>query len=281
MKLISHSDPNWLLKFRRINGALTYSQDLIKYQIPLWEKVLTQDDIISTCPKFSDIEESGRFRIAIQYLHSFPYIRPTERVKKVLWDKPFKADKIIFITAYKAFEKMLKNEGLNAVYIPMSIDVDKILKYKTKNIIDDRILYFGNVLHSKLALYNKLKVVCKSNGFELDTISTGKFNKSKNLSQEDVWSLASEYKYGIAVGRCAMELHALGVKTIIAGQKFGGLITNYAEYKQQLRTNMNGRYWTYSSDPLTCLENIEESQIFHSDIKKLNHVEIVAEEYKL
>ena len=121
MLTVSHTDQSWISAFRRMNGALTYSQDLVKYQIPNWEKVLGEDPLISTCPSLHVTDVTGRFKTVIQYLHSYPYTDPVGRVRRILNDKKFKCDKLIFITAYKELGKELFKDGLNAVYIAMSI----------------------------------------------------------------------------------------------------------------------------------------------------------------
>lgn len=268
-------------KFRRVNGALTYSQDLVKYQIPKWEKVLGDDCIISTCPRLNNVDVKGHYKYAIQYLHSYPYSGAVHRVGDILWGKKFKAETMIFITAYKAFETELKNAGFNAVYIPMAIDVQDIAQYRKRKQFNKKIIYFGNIVQNKLKWYNRIVNLCNTSGWQVDTISIGRFNKNQVLTRTKMLEQASKYKYGIAVGRCAQELHALDVRTIVAGHKFGGLITNDNEYRQQLATNMNGRICTYSSEISECLQNVQQSIIKTTDIKDLDHAQLVAQSYQL
>jgi hypothetical protein len=278
MKVIDHTDTKWLSKVRRINGALTYSQDIVKYQIPYWEKVLGENDIISTCPRFTDVDIEGEYRVAIQYLHSYPYYGAVDRISDIIWNKKFKAERMIFITAYKEFEKQLNEYGIQAVYIPMSIDVESVSEYIQPKIYDDRIIYFGNIVHNKLSVYNKIQKHCQMAGLKLDTINCSKFNNEVHLSRTEILRRLSEYKYGIGVGRCVQELYALNVKPVIAGHKFGGLVTSHLEYTEQLRTNLNGRICTYSDNIETCLKDVDKSQIFHSDIKQINHCNRVQED---
>lgn len=275
MHLIDHTDKTWQSKVRRINGAFTYSQDLVKHQIPFWQKTLGENDIISTCPKFSDVDINGQFNLAVQYLHSYPYHQAVDRTKFIIRNLPFNAKKTIFLSAYKAFAHELQLYGLNAQFCPMGIDAQEIQKYLHPKIHKDRIIYFGNVIQNKVNLFNKLRTVCNNQGLIFDYISNGRFNTTKEMTREEILKTISTYKYGIGVGRCAQELMALGVKTLIVGHKFGGLITNKEDYQTQLDTNMNGRITTFNRDVRHCLKHIDKAWRGYNDITKVNHSELL------
>lgn len=275
MIVLDHSEPNWLRRYQRTNGALTYSKDLIKYQIPNWEKVLGENDIISTCAKFSECTTRGNFNLAIQYLHSYPYIGALDRIRFLANHLPFKAKRLIFITAYKAFERELIGAGFRAVYIPMAIDVNTIQQYgENKKYDDHRIIYFGNIVQNKVGVFTKIKKECSRLGLTLDVISQSRFNNLTPIDQEAALECVSGYQYGIGVGRCAQEMMALGLKVVIAGQKFGGIMTNGGEYTKQLETNMNGRICTYSTIPSVCFQNVGRSITASNDISTTNHATI-------
>lgn len=275
MRLIDHTNQIWEQRIRRINGAYTYSVDLVKYQIPLWEKVLEEDDLISTCPKISEIGIKGKYNRIIQYLHSYPYYNSIQRAQMVRRSKDYSANKFIFISAYKEYVRNLNVGGFTAAFAPMAIDVKDIQSYQQPKMKEDRIIYFGNVIQNKVHLFNKIKRECQYLGLELDWMSNGRFNTDESLTREEILKLISTYKYGIAVGRCAQELMALGVKTMIAGHKFGGLITNESEYEQQLNTNMNGRIITHTSNIASALKNIDLSITKANDIRLMNHAELI------
>lgn len=271
MRLIDHTNEVWIKKVRRINGAFTYSKDLVKYQIPKWENVLDKNDLISTCPKISEVGVEGEYNTVIQYLHSFPYISAIYRVQLVHNCPRYKYKRMIFMSAYKAFANQINANGMRAIFVPMAIDVNEIKSYQQEKIYDDRIIYFGNVVQNKVGIFNKLKTICPQLGLEFDYISNDKFNDKQSLTREQILKKISQYKYGISVGRCAQEMMALDVKTIIAGQKFGGLITNEEEYQMQLDTNMNGRIVTHTENIGTAIKNIDKAITKANDITKENH----------
>lgn len=281
MKVLDHTDPEWSRRVTRINGALTYSKDLVKYQLPKWEDVLTEDDVISTCPKFSDSSLMGVYNVAVQYLHSYPYYGAVQHVERILWNKKFRCEKLIFVTAYKQFERELEAAGLNAVYVPMAIDTDALTQYKAEKTEENKIIYFGNIVHNKLRVYNHLKRYCQMAGYAVDLISHSLYNGVWTISREEALAKIATYKYGIGVGRCAQELMTLGVKTIVAGQKFGGIITSPEDYKEQLRTNINGRIVTHVDNMQTCIDDIEKSKCYSNNIGSLNHSLIVKDKFML
>lgn len=276
MYLLDHTEKYWVERVRRVNGSMTYSEDLVVHQVPMWKEKLLETDILSTCPKFSETDTPGKFTTAIQYLHSYPYNNPIAHVANIAHNLPFSTDKIIFLSAYRDFVHVLNNYShLKAIYVPMAIDVKKIQQHKQKIVHTDRIIYFGNVIQNKVNLFNIIRRMCADEGFEFDYISNNRLNATTDLTTEDAWKLISTYKYGIGVGRCAQEMMALGVKVLLLGHKFGGLITNDEEYQRQLATNMNGRIVTYDRDIRTCLRNIDKAIIQSNDIAEMNHSQLI------
>jgi len=241
MIVLDHTEKSWVARYKYMNGALSYSKDLVAHQIPKWGEVLGENDIISTCARFSECEIGGNYDTAIQYLHSYPYYSDVLRIANIAKALPFSCKRLIFVTAYKAFETKLLNAGFNAVYVPMAIDVDAIQQHAQPKIEDNSIIYFGNIVHNKVGLFNKIKRACNNLNIPFYYISHSKFNNSTDISREETLQMVSTYKYGIGVGRCAQEMMALGVKVMIAGVKLGGLITNEEDYEKQLETNMNAR----------------------------------------
>lgn len=272
MQVIDHTEPSWSKGL--ITGALTYSQDIIKHQLPIWSTVLGEGDLISTAPPLQVLNLQTKYNTIISYLHTWPLQYAVDRMLTNL--RNVRAKQIILISAYKPYVDELRSYGFKVVYIPMSIDVDAVRKYKQPKANHDRIIYFGNVTHHKTKLLKTLLEVSN----KIDVLSYGLLNNSLVVpSHEDALKLVSTYNYGIGVGRAALEMFALDVKQIIAGRMFGGLITNHKEFIQQQEINMNGRRCTYSSHITTCLRDIDKSLLPTSPI--INHVEEVSKYYKL
>lgn len=272
MYLFDHTTESWRQGSNAINGAVTYSIDIVKYQLPEWEKVLGPRDLLSTAPPPHTLKLPSNINNAIIYLHSWPV---NEDMMAFQTRFVFPAKNIIYITAYKPYCEVLRKNGHQAVYIPMSIDASNIQQYSTPK-TSVGFVYYGNITQVKQSTYRHIKRKCRDLRIKLDTISHNIYNGRK-LTQEEALSIVSSYKYGIGVGRCALEMHALGLKTIIAGRRFGGLITNEDEYTSQQEVNMNSRIVTYSDQIEKCLLNIDESIIKVSTIK--SHVNEVLKNY--
>lgn len=251
IEIFDHTYHKWRNDAAKANGAVTYSTDLTEYQIPKWKQHLPKDKdiIISTASRLSAIMRQDmrqdHYDIAIQYLHTYPYANSMKYIEDIVEGSPFKADKWIFITAYKTYEMLMNSrldDGYHAVHIPMSIDTHKLpnLSHSAK----DALLYFGNIYSSKNTAYEALETYCKRNGIWMDTISFGKFNGHQPVTQEEIWDIAKTYKYGAGVGRCALEMMGIGLKLIVCGAEFGGIMLNEQDWKAQHATNVNGRIIT-------------------------------------
>lgn len=276
MEIITHELPSWQIRKKRQNGAATYSQDIVKNTKSTWLELFGKDDsvILSTCPLFSDVPavalKSNHYRLAIQYLHSYPYQNPIEYIRNIIDKAPFQADRYVFLTAYEAYFSEINNwadqNNLPVVcwLIPMLIDTTQILQLDTPSEKTDekKIIYFGNLYKQKAVHYHQLRKVVQDQGFQIDVISNSRFNNDRKiLSQTEIWQIISRYKYGIGVGRCAMEMYALGLKVLISGAHFGGLCMNETDFDQQHKTNINGRIITFSRSIASCLNALEYSYI--------------------
>ncbi len=278
MIVFDHKFPEWRRRYNRLrheNGANTYSRDLVRHQIPHWQKWADNQNkrvILSTCPLLSRVNHKIKEAdIIVQYLHTYPYLEPLNVIRK--YCEKVKAKRIMFLTAYKAYEKLMTGSGFEAYFVPMTIDARLLPTMKPMR-HPDKILWFGRIDDSKKKVYRELSELC-ANRFEFDTIANSRFNRRK-ISQSEAWQIASNYKYGVGVGRCALEMYALGLKVLVAGVKVGGLVMNENDYQLQSETNFNGRYHTFSDDLEECLENLNNSRSFvKSDIRLVNHSGVV------
>lgn len=273
MRVIDHTEPKWSARYAskgRENGAATYSRDILKHHIPIWEKflALTSLDlnkvVISTCPLVSEIEGKlpADTQLVIQYLHTYDYADPFGIVKEVM--KRYPNTPVWFVTSYKAFAIQMELLGVTALWLPMMIDateINKTPKPTPDNRYKDRVIYFGNVTQPKYRTYHNIKNELMKAGWTVDTISNNLFNNQEPVkTQPAAWEILKDYQYGIGVGRCALEMYALGLQVIIAGAQFGGIIIDETDAEAQLKTNLNGRIVTFDRDFSACMRAIPMSQ---------------------
>lgn len=275
MYLFDHNTPSWRQMPHLINGAITYSEDIIKLQLDNWAQVLGADDLLSTAPPPTTFDFPSNVRTAIIYLHSWPL---EEDKKKFATRYETSAKQTIYISAYREYTEILREWGYKAVYIPMSIDVNNIQQYAQPK-TSPGFIYYGNVTNVKRPVLKLIRKTCEETGYIFDAISYNKFNRTQVLTREEALSIVSTYQYGIGVGRCALEMFALGLKVIIAGRSIGGLIMNEADYKWQEEVNMNGRVYTYTNDIKECLARIDKSIIRLGTVR--NHAIEVLNIYRL
>lgn len=270
MIVFDHNDARWRSRYRRTNGAETYSKDIVRYQLSNWQGVLGPHDAISTCPRLSNVNLKGsEYGTVIQYLHSYPYQNALARVERIR--SSVRCRRLIFITAYKAFAKLINVRGFEARFVPMAIDVSEVRRHKTsQNEIENAVLWFGNI-SNKATVFESARLACRRSRLKLHVWANGEFNGNP-VTQAEGWQMASRYAYGIAVGRCALELYALGLKVIIAGRKVGGLAMNARDAELQTATNFNGRVTTFSNNMITCLREVERSAVVEPlDISQMDH----------
>ena len=252
LKIISHSYRLWADEVKINNGAYTYSKDIIESQEQHWKQNIPADKkiILSTAPRLNIVAETDignkEYDIAIQYLHTYPYSNPVRYIKDIVEKSKFVAKKWVFITAYKPYELLINTKFediVRAVHIPMSIKTD-LLPQQVPN-PKEALIYFGNIYGSKQSAYEELKTFCKRNSIWMDTISMSKFNgEAGTLSQEQIWDIVRQYRYGAGVGRCALEMMGIGLPVIITGAEFGGIMTSETDWQIQQGLNMNGRVIT-------------------------------------
>ena len=287
IQFITHQLPSWQARKKIENGAATYSEDIIQSQQLHWEKFFHGDPrniVISTCPLLSQVNQrdikASRVDLAIQYLHTFPYENPITYIQKIVagftHHKRLKSTQWVFLSAYRSYVDQINSAGFKAFFVPMSINTAPLVEIataaQTSPIHADRVIWFGNIYHDKSKLYTSLAGYVRQAGFQLDTISRGLFNRQTQLSQTDAWQRIAQYQYGIGVGRCALEMYALGLKVVIAGSKFGGIIADLHDFEVQTTTNFNSRLITYDRDPKAVFKKLPESFVPQiRSIAEINH----------
>jgi hypothetical protein len=270
--------PTWAETFKtvhesvgRTNGAYTYAVDISKYHIPVIRKFFKDSEtykkilVVAVGGLEPDIMPKD-VDLVIVYLHEHTD-REIPRIERF---KRWYHGKTIFVIANKERATMLTNMGHDAIFLPAAICVSDIEKYKTDDRYEDnRVVFFGNKYLKKFNYYDILGKEFKRRGWIFDTISGNKLNwVGEVLSRDQMFNLLAKYRYGIAVGRAALELGALGIKTMICAEKFGGIITNEKEFLQQLKTNfVNAAAPTFSESIRECIDNFHRGVPRTHDIK--------------
>jgi hypothetical protein len=266
--VFDHRYKAWDEKRTKVNGAYTYSMDIEKFYLP-HIKNLGKRTIVSTAPPFNFCDYEAPLddcELAVQFFHKYPYLETDKSymVEKVLnWLKirGF-GGKLVIVTSYKSFADYLtiKYPQITTVFFNMVVDVtDLPIK---KEDARHRGIWFGNS-YSKKDTYKKN--ICSEfnrNNYPLDLIQDGHYNY--NPLSSDPHEILSHYTWGVGVGRCALEMLAIGLNVMVSGEHFGGIVSSYDDLFTQSNTNFNGRQITYDRDMFVCankLINTTESLI--------------------
>lgn len=259
LTVIDHTERVWssrYLRHGRENGAATYSRELVEHQAPAWS-VLADDVTVSTCPLLSHVGDLPGGDVAVQYLHTYAYRDPLQQADVVVREIGERYPRVVFVAAYAPLVNRLRAAGHEAVFVPMTVDVDRVVGLATgPGLADSRppehIAYYGNITGSKLPVFNKVRRLVESNGYELHHVRG---------DQSEAFPELAGFSYGIGVGRCALEMFALGLRVLIAGEKFGGIIVTPEDFWAQRAVNLNGRVTTYDRDPDACIDGLPSSLV--------------------
>ena len=261
--------PSWvqLYNYRhasknRTNGGFTYSEDIVKYHIPVILEILSKQSIynnivISSVAMLEPGINPKDTELFICYLHENAE-REMPRVNNFLtW---YKGD-VIFITSRANLHRTLEENNIKSVLLPMSIDVSAISKIgEIEKYVDKRVLYFGNTYLGKGGSLSQVKQAFINKGWTFDQISFNMLNGERSLNRNQIFEIIAKYKYGIGEGRCVLEMNALGLRTLVCASKNQGIFTNEDEFNLQRENNFSdGRIWTFSPDIDTCIDNFDKA----------------------
>lgn len=295
VQIVDHTSPRWAARKKNENGAATYSADIVASQAGNWSNAFSNSPlrvVISTCPLFTDISPIeypfAQVDLVIQYLHTYPFKESIGYVNRVYnaFNRKAPGFRMVFISAYQSYVQRINKwarEGsrpIQAVYIPMSIDTTRLAQIrKTNQKIPkhkNKIIWFGNLYRDKSTLYQQIKSTVRQMGYHLDVISRGRLNGKTPLDQMHAWDHISDYRFGIGVGRCALEMYTLGLRVLISGSNFGGIVYSEIDHQVQKSTNFNGRVITYDRDITSCMAALPDSHLpVIPSIHTINHAELV------
>lgn len=273
--VVDHTEPRWASVYARRgreNGAATYSREIVKHHIPVWRSVLPRGSLVSTCPLL--INRDVRAPLIVQYLHTFIYDDPLRDIRRVSEWLANRCDRLVFVTAYRSLRDLAVAAGFEAVFVPMTLDAEPVRKHRAgKSFRKGCAIYFGNVTKTKESAYERTMTALREAGWNVDVISNGRMG-SRQLTQSEAWEVISHYRYGVGVGRCLLEMQALGLRVLVSGVEFGGLMADEADWVAQRSANFGGRVATWNRDPRLCVEGWDAAIIRDPDPPSLAAVTI-------
>lgn len=222
MIVYDHNHVSWRLRYdshARVNGAYTYSQDIARWHLPVWRELLGPTDSIATCGKVEGA--------TVQYIHERTHVHLSPHTR-------------LFVTTYKDVADALGPRGL---WLPNAIDQDALPSRPRSR---EGWVYFGNLVGQKRGAFKHLDVLA------MDIVSGVS-------DQREALSRVSQYRYGIGVGRCALEMMAIGMKVLIFGKDLGGIIRSTGDFDRQRAANFNGNVMTGVTSLAEAIDRIEES----------------------
>lgn len=146
----------------------------------------------------------------------------------------------LFVTTYKDLADALGKRGL---WMPNTIDADILPVHRP---VKDWV-YYGNLIGAKQKPIERLKKI------RFDLVS-GVSSQSEALRR------VSQYRYGIGVGRCALEMMAMGLKVLIFGKDLGGLILTPDDFERQREANFNANVITGVGGLDEAIARIDDAQ---------------------
>jgi hypothetical protein len=258
----------------RTNGAYTYSEEIVKYHLPVIKDVLEKqkkyNNILICTVGFIEQSIKVDSDLIIIYLHEN---LDRESVRCLDLKKWCNKD-IIYITARLDLYNWLIDSGFKAVHLPMSIDTEYIsefIKSDKDKYIEKRVVWFGNKYMGKDKSLKDVKSAFIRKGWNFDELCFNRLNHGYRLSKKECINVLSKYKYGIGVARCYLEMNSLGLKCLIASTDFNGIITNDAEYKKQKDNNFVGKddFYTFSNNISDCIDNIDNIMVKSLDVREV------------
>lgn len=281
VKIFDHNTHNeWVKLYKqrhesigRTNGGYTYSKDIVEFQIPIiidiLKKTKYQNIVITTVGMPENIINNNT-DLVIYYLHEE---LSREQPRCLKFRKIYNKD-IIYICSRKDVFNQLCALGFKCVFIPMSINTKELKQYKipeSEKYQDKRVLYFGNKYLGKGTLFNETKQAFLDKGWQFDEISNNTFNNSGIiLSRGEIFNIVSRYRYGVAGGRCALEMNYLGVKTLICLETNQGIWTNDKEFELHIEDNFAGKeLWTFSKEIDMSINNFDKAILRTIDSKDI------------
>lgn len=228
--LINHDNsPGWTEKNRRLaqqsNGAKIYSQAITKYYWSVFQEMFEKSKenvaLVTVTLESQPQRFKGYDKIFI-FLHECNWQKqPVIARAKAIAAANSKAQ-VIFIVWHEDTADKLAINGLNAIFVPMAIDLEEIEQNRLKHVekYQRRILWFGHLRTIKKPYFKYFVIQANKMGWQVDYISNNRLNGNIPLTRPQVLQTIQRYKYGVGVGQCAQEMAAYGLKVILYAYNF-------------------------------------------------------------
>lgn len=173
--IFSHESPEYI-KPKVENGAYLYSEEIVKYIIP---NVDTNRNWVTLCV------QDKAYNDAIVFIHDNVN---TKRYKYLL-----DYHNLILVCGIRDTMPKVHHFGLFTIYLPLSVKVDNVVKYKTQKTRE--ICYAG-----------------RKNKINADLVKG--VDRLEDLPHEELLKQMAKYKYVYAVGRTAIEAKIIGCEVL-------------------------------------------------------------------
>lgn len=226
MIVFDHTDPEWCSRYNRLSR--TNGAFTYSQDICKWHLPIWRQLLGPS----DTIATCGKVQDAtVQYVHERTHADLSGRTK-------------LFVTTYRDLADALGTRGL---WIPNTIDASVVPIHRpVKNWV-----YYGNLIKHKRTAFDKLT------GVQFDIVA-GVRNQQAALQE------VARYRYGIGVGRCALEMMAIGLKVLLFGKDFGGVILSEDDFRRQQAANFNGNVMTGAGSIVEAVGRIDETKTFPS-----------------
>lgn len=231
ISLINHDNsPVWTDINKRLsqnsNGAKIYSEAITKWYWPVFRQLFAQrpeKTVLITVTSESKAQCFREYEQIFLFMHECNYMKqPTiARAKRFVEANP--QAHCTFIVWNEATAEQMKINRLDALFVPMAIDLSEIREAYDPSIakVGKKIIWFGHMRRAKKPYYDYFVAEANKLGWHVDYISDNKFNgEGEVLTREQMLKVLQHYKYGVGVGQCAHEMAALGLKVILYAYNF-------------------------------------------------------------
>lgn len=224
MNVFDHTDPRWLVRYNR--HSRTNGAFTYSQDICKWHLPVWRHLLGSD----DTVATCGKVPDAtVQYVHERTHIDLSSRTK-------------LFVTTYRDLADVLGSRGL---WLPNTIDADALPAAQPKR----DWVYYGNIVGHKRTAFDRLY------GIGFDVVA--------GISDQQVaLQRVAQYRYGIGVGRCALEMMAMGLKVLLFGKDFGGIILSEDDFRRQQAANFNGNVMTGAPTIADAVARIDETIAF-------------------